>query len=86
MANLYQKLFASFYDAFMRKTERGLFKKRRALIKPLRGKILEIGSGTGINYKFYSTDTHIYALDPNQHMLSRAEKKAHELPLNLITS
>jgi ubiquinone/menaquinone biosynthesis C-methylase UbiE len=76
MVNLYEKIFASVYDSFMRKTERGLFKKRRALIKPLRGRILEVGSGTGINYQFYSSDADIFALDPNENMLSRAKKKA----------
>lgn len=78
MPGLYKKIFASFYDSFMHKTERGLYKKRKALIEPLRGKVLEVGSGTGINYQFYSFDTQLFALDPNQHMLSKAELKAHE--------
>ena len=60
----------------MKKTERGLYKKRKALIQPLRGKILEVGSGTGINYQFYSDDVELYALDPNASMLKKAMKKA----------
>lgn len=60
----------------MRKTERGLYKKRKALIQPLNGKVLEVGSGTGINYQFYSDDVQLYALDPNASMLRRAMKKA----------
>lgn len=78
MANLYNKIFAFVYDSFMYKTERGLYKKRKALIEPLRGRVLEIGSGTGINYQFYSSDTHLFALDPNQHMLDKAALKAHD--------
>ncbi|MEN8248691.1 MAG: class I SAM-dependent methyltransferase [Bacteroidota bacterium] len=60
----------------MKKTERGLYKKRKALIQPLQGKVLEVGSGTGINYQFYSDDVNLYALDPNASMLKRAMKKA----------
>ena len=78
MLSIYKKLFARYYDSFMYKTERGLYKKRKALIEPLRGRILEIGSGTGINYQFYSSNTELFALDPNQHMLNKAELKAHE--------
>jgi ubiquinone/menaquinone biosynthesis C-methylase UbiE len=76
MPSIYKKLFALFYDSFMLKTERGLYKKRKALIEPLRGRILEVGSGTGINYQFYSKDAEIFALDPNKSMLKRAEIKA----------
>ena len=78
MANFYKKIFAKFYDSFMRKTERGLYKKRKALIEPLRGRILEVGSGTGMNYQFYSKEAEIFALDPNKSMLKRAEIKAPE--------
>jgi len=80
MAGIYKKLFATFYDAFMRKTERGLYYKRKSLIEPLKGEILEVGSGTGINYQFYSPRAHIFALDPNRNMLAKAAKKA---PSNL---
>ena len=62
----------------MRSTERGLYKKRKALIEPLAGRILEVGSGTGVNYQFYSPDVQIFALDPNKSMLKRAEEKAPE--------
>lgn len=78
MNNPYKKLFARFYDSFMRGTERGLYKKRKALIEPLRGRILEVGSGTGINYQFYSSEAEIFALDPNKSMLTRAANKAPE--------
>lgn len=78
MTNPYKKLFARFYDSFMRGTERGLYKKRKALIEPLRGRILEVGSGTGINYQFYSSEAQIFALDPNKSMLTRAVQKAPE--------
>ena len=78
MANFYNKLFAQYYDSFMRSTERGLYKKRKALIEPLGGRILEVGSGTGVNYQFYSSNSQIFALDPNKNMLSRAEEKAPE--------
>ena len=76
MPGCYKKVFASFYDPFMRSTERGLYKKRKALISPLRGRVLEVGSGTGINYQFYGAGVQLLALDPNAHMLARAKAKA----------
>jgi ubiquinone/menaquinone biosynthesis C-methylase UbiE len=78
MTGFYKRVFAHYYDSFMRSTERGLYKKRKALIEPLGGRILEVGSGTGINYQFYSPEAQIFALDPNKSMLKRAEQKAPE--------
>lgn len=62
----------------MRKTERGLYKKRRSLIAPLTGRILEVGSGTGTNFQFYSKHAEIMALEPNTYMRNQALKKADD--------
>lgn len=43
------------YDVFMKPLElRGLSKKRKNLISQAYGDILEIGTGTGVNFKFYN--------------------------------
>lgn len=47
----------SFYDVFMYPLEkRGIKKARNILIPKTNGTILEIGSGTGVNIKYYNFD------------------------------
>lgn len=47
----------SFYDIFMYPLEkRGINKARGILIPKITGSILEIGSGTGVNIKYYNFD------------------------------
>jgi ubiquinone/menaquinone biosynthesis C-methylase UbiE len=83
MAAFYKKIFARVYDRFMYKTERGLYKKRKKLISSLSGNVLEVGSGTGVNYQFYSSEVKLIALDPNLAMLKMAEAKA-DPRLNIV--
>lgn len=71
--NFYQKLFARYYDRFMDRTEKVILRKRRKrLLSPLRGNILEIGSGTGVNFPLYGEDAHVIAAEPSQAMMDRA--------------
>lgn len=50
----------------------------RAKMIPLaRGRVLEIGVGSGLNLPFYGRDiTHLYALDPSRALLDMAKKRA----------
>ena len=75
MAKIYQKLFATFYDPFMRGFERSLYKTRRELIDGLSGEIIEVGAGTGVNFKFYGDKAHVTAIEPSLPMLKKAEQK-----------
>lgn len=77
-SNYYKFLFSRFYDPFMHSIEmKELTHRRKRLLSPLDGTILEIGSGTGINLPFYSTNTKVFALEPNPHMWEIIEKKRH---------
>lgn len=75
MGKGYQKLFAKVYDPFMKGVEERLEKRRKALIAPLKGTILEVGSGTGINFKFYSELTSVLAIEPSKPMMARAQER-----------
>jgi len=74
-SNLYNKLFAKLYDSFMYNFEKGLYKHRKELIAPLKGKILEIGSGTGINFAHYHKEAKVTALEPSEAMVKVSRLK-----------
>ncbi|MGZ4136554.1 MAG: class I SAM-dependent methyltransferase [Actinomycetota bacterium] len=69
--------FARNYDRFMRKAERdGLHARRTALVAPARGRVLEIGAGTGANLDLYGTDlVELTVTEPEPGMLRRLERR-----------
>lgn len=72
----YSKLFARFYDPFMESLEEKILSKyRKQLLEPLQGNILEVGSGTGINFGLYPKGCHVIASEPSEHMLKYAEER-----------
>ncbi len=76
MSAWYNKIFAAVYDYAMAGVEAGeLSKWRRDLLSGLHGRVLEIGSGTGVNFPFYPEDVQLIASDPSAPMLKRARKK-----------
>lgn len=76
MSKLYAKVFARFYDRVAQKTEANvLAERRKALLADLKGNILEIGAGTGVNFQFYSKEANVLAIEPSPYMLRQAEEK-----------
>lgn len=74
--SLYQRLFARFYDPFMAKfEEQVLLPKRARLLGDLRGQVLEVGAGTGVNFQFYGSETEVLAVEPSTAMLAVAQGK-----------
>lgn len=72
--------FASWYDRMTASAERGpLGRARRELLASLTGDVLEIGAGTGANFAHYPSGVRVVALEPDPHMLSRAQAKLSEL-------
>ena len=78
MENAYNKLFARVYDPIMHPFERGLFNRRKKLIAELSGTILDVGSGTGVNFKFFNPGTRIIAVEPSTAMINVAKNKASQ--------
>ena len=60
-------------------------KIRQRIIPRARGKVLEIGAGSGANFSYYDRAevTKLYALEPNPGMIRLAERKRRETRLDI---
>jgi ubiquinone/menaquinone biosynthesis C-methylase UbiE len=81
--------FPKWYDFFMGPLERGKFKRvRRDLLKSATGKVLEIGSGTGVNFPLYRNADHVIAIEPSQHMIDQSQSKRQlaVVPIEMVNA
>lgn len=70
------KWFAAFYDKAMKSLEEKKFGAiRRGLLEKASGRVLEIGSGTGVNFPFYRNAVNVDAVEPDGHMLKRSQNR-----------
>ncbi len=79
--------FANWYDFFMSPFEKKKFKRiRKKLISKAAGRVLEIGSGTGINFPFYKTVEKVVAIEPSQYMIERSQPRLKQsiVPIELL--
>ena len=68
---------AALYDAVMWPFERAAVGGwRRRLAAQARGRVLEIGSGTGAQLRWYAPGTEVTALEPDAGMRARMERRA----------
>ncbi|SEQ72336.1 class I SAM-dependent methyltransferase [Piscibacillus halophilus] len=51
---------------------------RKELLADVRGEILEVGVGTGTNFKYYPQDVHVTGIDFSPKMLEKAHVKVEE--------
>lgn len=81
------KWFAKVYDPLMAPLEKKKFLNiRKTLLESAEGEVLEIGSGTGINFPLYGEDvSHVIALEPSSDMRrhSQARIKQAQIPIDL---
>jgi ubiquinone/menaquinone biosynthesis C-methylase UbiE len=71
------KWFPTVYDTLMAPLEKRRFKTiRRDLIAQAEGRVLEIGSGSGVNFPFYEKAARVTAIEPNPTMMKRSLPKA----------
>jgi len=81
--------FAKWYDFFMYPLEKGKFKHiRMDLLKKAYGNVLEIGSGSGINFPLYKRVDGVIAIEPSPYMIERSNKnkQSASVPINIIQS
>lgn len=80
--SLYGRAFAAGYDFFMKGAEEETMgPHRRELLSRVRGRVIEIGGGTGANLPFYRTGVEELAItEPEEPMARRLERKLAEYP------
>jgi ubiquinone/menaquinone biosynthesis C-methylase UbiE len=72
----WQRLSAVLYDPFFWLAERaGLAARRRALVQQARGRVLEIGAGTGLNLRHYADDADLVLSEPDAAMADRLRRR-----------
>ncbi|MEQ2467422.1 class I SAM-dependent methyltransferase [Niallia hominis] len=69
-------LFPYVYDFGMKPLEKGRFYTiRKELLSKVKGRVLEIGSGSGINFSFYRDVERVDAIEPNPSMIKKSKKQ-----------
>ncbi|ACS90760.1 Ubiquinone/menaquinone biosynthesis methyltransferase [Thermococcus sibiricus MM 739] len=83
-AKRYDK-FSKIYDIFESPMEMMAFSKyRKKALSLVKGKVLEIGVGTGKNLLYYPPDVEVVGIDFSSGMLEKAEEKRKELGLKNV--
>lgn len=79
LMSLRDRIFAAGYDPLSARWEkRHGAKLRRKLLEHARGRVLEIGVGTGLSLPHYPPVDELVAADPSEPMLRRARRRAAE--------
>lgn len=79
------RLFPWLYDLAMAPAEGGgLGRWRRSLVAPVRGRVLEVGAGTGLDFAHYPPDAWVVATDPDLDMLARAKPRLRDSPARIL--
>lgn len=73
---MWDRVFAAVYESFLAAAERrGLARERARLLGTLRGHVLEIGAGTGLNVPHYPPEVDVVYTEPDPHMAARLRKR-----------
>lgn len=76
---MWDRVFARLYDPFTAGAERaGLGAARHALLQDVRGRVLELGAGTGANVEHYPPGAEVTYTEPDRHMAKRLRARGVE--------
>ncbi len=75
----YQRLFAWGLSKGGAAHERLVAQRKRGLLEPLDGTVLEIGPGTGANLAYYRGTVRLLGIEPNPHMHPYLRRQAERL-------
>jgi ubiquinone/menaquinone biosynthesis C-methylase UbiE len=72
-----ERIFAALYDPLSKRwEEKHGAEIKRKLLANARGRVLEIGVGTGLSFSHYPPVEELVAVDPSEPMLQRARERA----------
>ncbi len=75
-----ERIFAAVYDPLSKRwEEKHGAQLKRSLLANARGRVLEIGVGTGLSFPHYPELDELVAVEPSEPMLRRARTRAAEL-------
>jgi ubiquinone/menaquinone biosynthesis C-methylase UbiE len=78
--SLRERIFAAVYDPLSVRAEKTFGAElKRALLADARGRVLEIGVGTGLSFVHYPPVDELVGVDPSEPMLRRARRRASDL-------
>lgn len=79
------RFFPTIYDWIMTPAERcRLGRWRHAVVAPTRGRLLEIGAGTGLDFAHYNRDAWVVATDADVSMLECAGDRARRAEATIV--
>ena len=83
--SLWGRMFAAGYDTFQAGIERNFLGAiRDEMLAGARGRVIEIGSGTGVNLEHYPRSIdELVCTEPEEPMAKRLRRKAHASDLNV---
>ena len=84
MSKIYSKLFAKFYDFFMNSFEKKIEKDRKIMLNNLRGTVLDVGSGTGVNFEYFNDNVKVFAVEPSKYMQDKSIAKVGKKNIELL--
>jgi ubiquinone/menaquinone biosynthesis C-methylase UbiE len=77
-------LFARFFDRFSGLMEKDIGRWRDELVTDLRGRVIEVGAGNGMNFRHYPrTVEEVVAVEPEPYLRARAEQAAKSAPVRV---
>ena len=85
--SVWGRVSAALYDPLMAGTEKaGLAERRRRLLEHARGRVLEVGAGTGANLPYYGDVEELVLVEPDKGMARRLERKVagYDLPARIV--
>jgi SAM-dependent methyltransferase len=71
-------VFAKLWDQIVRLGGKQELRNRSELIEGAEGRVLEIGAGTGLNFKLYRPPNRVFAIEPEPNMAGKAAARARE--------
>jgi SAM-dependent methyltransferase len=77
---VWNRVHAALYDPLVAGAERaGLAAARRDLLAGARGRVLELGAGTGLNVPHYPRDLDVVLTEPDRAMVTKLRKKGADV-------